>query len=430
MKAAPTPRLALLIALAGLPLLVPGWAWLALALNLAVLAVAGAALALARRRIEAVRVCEPVLSLGAENAIRLRLRVAGPPLAVECREDLPLHFELAGEWPRPILGGGQWQEAVLRVRPTRRGAHALGPLHLRHASPLGLWRRQQVGVGPLPVRVYPNLLAVSQWEIAMRRGLQLEGLKRVRRRGQGTEFDTMREYQPGDQYRAINWPATARQGKLVTTLYQVDRAQPVLLLIDAGRMMIPQMQGLSRLDHALNAALLLATVAAERGDHCGLMLFGGEVKAFMPPRQGRAQVLAMMEALYAVEPEQVEPDYGRMIGWLRAKHKKRSLMVLFTDLMDPDISRGLIRHVGALAAHHLVLLVCLSDPELLRLSRVEPVSAREVYDQAVALEVLAQREETRAHLQRRGVLVVDVPPAEFSTAVLNQYLAIKEQGRL
>ncbi|HLN62223.1 MAG TPA: DUF58 domain-containing protein, partial [Symbiobacteriaceae bacterium] len=269
-----------------------------------------------------------------------------------------------------------------------------------------------------------------QWEIAIRQGRHLEGLKRARVRGAGTEFESLREYQPGDQYRSINWPASARSGELVTTLYQTDRSQPVMLLIDAGRLMIPQVKGLAKLDHSLNAALLLATVAAERGDHCGLMLFGGEVKAFMPPRKGRGQVLGMVEAVYDVAPEQVEPDYGRMIAWLRAKHKKRSLVVLFTDMVDPDISRGLIDHLAALATHHVVLLVCLTDPALLHLSGQSPQDSRGVYQKAAALEVLAQRAETKARLQSKGVLVIDVPPEEFSTAVVNQYLTIKEQGRL
>lgn len=216
----------------------------------------------------------------------------------------------------------------------------------------------------------------------------------------------------------------------MTNLYQVDRSQPIMLLIDAGRLMQPHVKGLARLDHTLNAALLLATIAAERGDQVGMMLFGSEVRAFVPPRKGRGQVMALVEALYDVEPEQVEPDYGRMIGWFRAKHKKRSLVVLFTDLVDPEINQGLINHLSALAAHHLVLLVCLSDPALLELGRSMPSDSAGVYQKTSALEVLAQRAEARAVLQSRGVQVIDVPPEEFSAAVVNQYLLIKEQGRI
>ena len=160
------------------------------------------------------------------------------------------------------------------------------------------------------------------------------------------------------------------------------------------------------------------------------MLFGGEVKCFVPPRKGRGQVMAMLESVYDVAPEQVEPDYGRMLGWFRAKHRKRSLIVLFTDLIDPEINQGLITHLSAMAARHLVLVVTLTDPELLALSRCLPASARETYAKAAALEVLAARAEARARLQRSGVLVIDVPPESFSTAVVNQYLEIKEQGRL
>lgn len=429
-RVAPTPLMAALLLLAGLPSAVEGWAWLSGALTVILAVSAAVDFHLSRRRVELVRRVGPVLSLGAENLIGLELRTVQPPLQVTLRDDLPNHIELAGTWPRILLNDTQWAGAQYRLIPHRRGAYAIGPLHARFTSRLGLWQRQLVWRQTVPVRVYPNLLAARQLEIAIRRGRQLEGLRRARLRGMGTEFESLREYQPGDQYRSINWPATARSGELITTLYQIDRSQPVMLLIDAGRTMTPHVRGLARLDHALNAALLLATAAAERGDQLGLMLFGGEVKAFMVPRKGRGQVLAMLEALYAVEPEQVEPDYGRMISWFRAKHKKRSLVVLFTDLIDPDISRGLISHLAALAAHHLVLLVCLSDPELLQVSKQMPARSGEVYQKATALDVLAQRAETKARLQAMGVMVVDVPPEEFSTAVLNQYLLIREQGRL
>lgn len=427
----PTPRLALAVFVAGLPFVFgSSLAWLAVALNLVLATVAVVDFLRSRHTVELVRKPGPVLSLGTDNPVTMELRCLTGDITLELKDDLPLHMEPAGPWPQVALAGGKWQTAEYRVVPMRRGQYVIGPIHGRYRSPLGFWSRRITWKLTETVRVYPNLKAARQWEIAIRQGRHLEGLKRARVRGAGTEFESLREYQPGDQYRSINWPASARSGELVTTLYQTDRSQPVMLLIDAGRLMIPQVKGLAKLDHSLNAALLLATVAAERGDHCGLMLFGGEVKAFMPPRKGRGQVLGMVEAVYDVAPEQVEPDYGRMIAWLRAKHKKRSLVVLFTDMVDPDISRGLIDHLAALATHHVVLLVCLTDPELLRLSTQSPQDSRGVYQKASALEVLAQRAETKARLQSKGVLVIDVPPEEFSTAVVNQYLTIKEQGRL
>lgn len=426
----PAPFLPLLLALTAAPALFPGLLWLSLLLAGLLAAAALADLAASRRKIEAVRRIEGPFSLGEANAVGLAFRCLGAPVALEVRDDLPLHLEAAASWPTVALQPGAWTEASYRVRPRRRGRYAIGPLHGRYRSPLGLWR--QTITWPLvdEARVYPNLHAVRQFEVAMQKGRQVEGLKRARLRGTGTEFESLREYQEGDEFRAINWPASARRGGLVTNLYQVDRSQPVMLLIDAGRLMIPQIKGLSRLDHALNAALLLATVAAERGDQVGLMLFGGEVKAFVPPRKGRGHVMAMLETVYDVAPEQVEPDYSRMFGWFRARHRRRSLVVLFTDLMDPEINQGLIAHLSAMASRHLVLVVTLSDPAVLSLSRSLPTEVRQTYEKATALEVLAQRAETRARLQRSGVMVIDVPPESFSMAVVNKYLEIKEQGRL
>ena len=430
MSAAPAPRLAVLLLAAALPAALPGLLWLSEALELLIILTALLDLAFSRRRLEVAVAMDPVFALGVANAVTLKVRAFGPPLTLELKQDLPLHIERLDDWPSLRTAHDAWVEATYQVKPMRRGAYALGAVHARYPSPLGLWRRRLTWRRSDPVRVYPNLRPARQWEIAIRQGRHLEGLKRSRVRGTGTDFESLRNYQAGDQFRSINWPATARMGELVTTLYQVDRSQPIMLLVDAGRMMIPQVAGLTRLDHALDAALLLGTVAAERGDQIGMMLFGGEVKAFMAPKKGRGQVMSMVETLYDVTPEQVEPDYGRMISWLRARHKKRSLVVFFTDLVDPDISRGLIEHLSALAAHHLVLLVCLTDPALLAMARQESADTKGVYEKAAALEVLALRADTKARLQSRGVLVIDVPPEQFSTAVVNQYLMIKEQGRL
>jgi len=426
----PTPLLPLLLALTAVPALFPGLLWLSLLLAGLLGAAAAADLAASHRQIEAVRRIDGPLSLGEANTVILSFRCLGAPVALEVRDDLPLLLDPPAEWPTVALQPGAWAEASYRVTPRQRGRCSIGPLHARYRSPLGLWRRTITWPLVDEARVYPNLQAVRQYEVAMRRGRQLEGLKRARLRGTGTEFESLREYQEGDEFRAINWPASARRGGLVTNLYQVDRSQPIMLLIDAGRLMIPQIKGLSRLDHALNAALLLATVAAERGDQVGLMLFGGEVKAFVPSRRGRGHVMAMLEAVYDAAPEQVEPDYGRMFGWFHARHRRRSLVVLFTDLMDPEINQGLIAHLSAMAARHLVLVVTLTDPAVLSLSRCLPDDSRQAYEKATALEVLAQRAETRARLQRSGVMVIDVPPESFSMAVVNQYLQIKEQGRL
>ena len=426
----PTPLLAFVFALTALPALFPGLLWLSLALAGLLAGVALADLAASRRTVEAVRRVANPLSLGEANPVQLAFRCHGGALTLEVVDDLPLHLEPPERWPVVRLQEGAWVESGYRVTPGRRGRYAIGPLHGRYRSPLGLWRRTITWQLTDEIRVYPNLVAVRQYEVAMRQGRQMEGLKRARLRGAGTEFESLREYQDGDEFRSINWPASARRGGLVTNLYQADRSQPIMLLIDAGRLMIPQIHGLARLDYVLNAAMLLATVAAERGDQVGMMLFGGEVKAFVPPRKGRRQVMAMLESIYDVQPEQVEPDYGRMLAWFRTKHRKRSLVVLFTDLIDPEINRGLTAHLANMATRHLVLVVTLTDPALLAISRCMPTRAQEAYEKAAALEVLAQRAETRARLQRSGVLVIDVPPSSFSTAVVNQYLQIKEQGRL
>lgn len=432
-----TARLALLAAVGMVPLLLlkgtaSMWIWLLYNLLIAGLALVDFSLSPRPSRFSVVRRAETVFSLGAENRVLLEVRnPAGWTVPVEIKDDVPPSFGGSRDPLRLSVPPGQREQADYRVTPTRRGDYQLGPIHLRYAGPLGLIKRRAVLKDTFRVKVYPNLADIRKYEILARQGRTLEeGLKRARAFGLGTEFESVRDYVPDDESRVINWSATARRGKLASNQYQTDRSQSILLVIDAGRLMMPQVKGLSKLDYTINASLMLAYVGLSKDDRVGLLVFSGETKAFLPPKKGRGQLLSLLDTLYSIEPEMVESDYAAAVSFLKNRNKKRSLVCFFTDLIDPDASKEVVTYLSSLGSGHLGLCITLSDPEILRLAGQDPTDSPAVYQKSVAEDVLARREEAKSILRRRGILVLDVPPGQLSAAVVNQYLEIKRRGRL
>lgn len=450
----PTPRL-LPIALAGIiPMvlagsffgaLIAGAAWLILT---ALLALADVALLPTGTLLEWEREHEPKLSLGVWNPIVLRFRNrSGRPVALRVRDAVPPALIPRSEAGEGVCPPVETWEVRYQVLPTHRGDYRFGPIAARYRGPLGLaWRQRSYPLDDV-VKVYPDLLAIRTYEALLRRG-QLEemGLHAARRWGPGTEFERLREYTHDDDFRRINWPATARHHKPIAVDYQTERSQNILLVIDAGRLMATTIApgpreedaegiersgtSLTRLDYAVNASLLLAFVAQQYGDRVGLLAFADRVSRYLPPRPGRGQFLALTDALYNLAAEPIESDHAAGLGYLAARNPRRSLAVVFTDLAETEAVTPLVAHVSRLARRHLVLVVTLRDPALGRLAALAPDNSRHVYERAVARRTLDDREETLRLLRRQGVLTLDVPANQLSPSLINRYLEIKARTEL
>jgi uncharacterized protein (DUF58 family) len=354
------------------------------------------------------------------------------PLTLRVREVFPDPLAPAHGPERRIVlpPAGELRESVL-VRPARRGKGSAGTLHLRVLGPWGLCWRQ--GRRELPWRavVYPNLVGASLRSLPTQAQRRREaGFRSVRRIGEGRVFESLKEWVPGEDTRTIDWKATARRGKVMARQYEDERRQQVLLVIDAGRMLTAEVDGRPRLEAVVEAALHLAHSAVEHDDNIGLMVFADEVQQYLPPARGRRALRGVLDALAAIEGKLVEPNYPAAFAYLAARNRKRALTVLFTDVIDRTASEALVAQVGTLRPRHLPLAVTLRDPSLERLATARPATAGAAFERAAAEELLQARESALADMRSRGVLLLDVPPAGASAAVVEQYNRLKRRGVL
>jgi uncharacterized protein (DUF58 family) len=281
------------------------------------------------------------------------------------------------------------------------------------------------------VKVYPNVASLARNELGGARAALFElGVRPTQNRGEGSDFESLRDYVPGDSPSDIAWKATARRGRPITRTYQVDRSQSVLIVLDCGRLMTTEVAGLSRLDHAINAALLLSYVAVKQGDTIGLLAFSDTVEAYVPPVRGKAALGRMSEALYRLEARPREASYERACEFLALRHRKRSLIVIVTDVVDNDASSALLAHAARFARRHLPLCVTLKNLDLERLATLEPPDERAAYTQAVALDLLHRRRVALEHLRRSGVDVLDVDPRQLGPRIITRYLELKRRLRI
>jgi uncharacterized protein (DUF58 family) len=379
-----------------------------------------------------------VLSVGRANPVRLTLRsTAGRPLQVSVTDD---HSDGLGsdELPARVTVPARGRASlVYHVRPTRRGAATLGDHHLRYRSPLGLWQRQLRQRAQHSVRVYPDVATVREYELLARQSRENLMVRAVRLRGGENEFERLRDYGRDDEYRNIDWKATARRGRLIVREYQQERNQTVVCLLDCGRLMTAEGDQISQLDHALNATLMMAHVAARAGDQVGLLAFDARVRAFLPPAGGRKAVHRVVQATYDLHPSLVESDFEVAFAHLSRRLRKRALVVLFTQVIDDVAARGVLKLVRGLPPRHLPLVVLFRDAELDRLAelREQPgvgagLPDSELYVAAAAAEAVTWRERLVRDLRAGGALTLHVPARQLTPAVVNRYLTIKAQHLL
>ncbi|MFQ3548770.1 MAG: DUF58 domain-containing protein [Armatimonadota bacterium] len=378
------------------------------------------------------RKSESKLSLGADNPVHLKIRnPSEKSIYIILRDEYPEGFITEKNVFEFLIPPKTTLSHTYYIMPTKRGDYSFGNTYIKIRSLLGFLYIINKYDTSRDVQVYPNLLGMKKYEQMVLKEKNInQGYKVMRIKGQGTEFESLREYQQDDSFKAIDWKATARRGKTVTRVYQEEKSQNIFLCLDTGRLMGSVIEGLTKLDHSINAAMMLAHVANIKGDKTGLMAFNDNIDVFCMPKSGKSQLLNLLKITYNIKEVDIDSDYDKAIGYFRKRLTRRSLVVIFTDLIDSVSSKPLISQVAQLSRKHICLCVTMSDPAVIDSAYSNIKSVSDAYMSASARQVLKARKMAAAKLTQAGAIVIDTMPKEFTPSVVKEYLKLKSTARL
>lgn len=382
-------------------------------------------------RLSVRRRFDQVLSVRVQNRVELIVTNDGVERIVGRLRDCPSTDLVPTKVEFPLdLGPNRDVVFSYHVCPRYRGTDAFGDALVRVRGRFGLVEVEHRIPCAQPARIYPNVLALREFELLKQRGkLNLMGIRKSRIKGQGTEFESLREYHD-DDYRRIDWKSTARRGKLVVRDYETEKNQPVIVCIDAGRNMLAEVNGVPKLDIALDASLMLLHAAKTGGDQTGLLVFADRVLSFVPPRKSRGQEGAILDAIHDLQADAVEPDYDQAMSYLASRWKRRSLIVVFTDAEDEAQAKRLSTALSAIRRRHLVMVVRVSDPHVKEMARLFIGSDRDVFQRAAALWYQTERRLAEKNLTTGGVQSIDSEPQDLAQALVSAYLVAKETAAI
>lgn len=317
------------------------------------------------------------------------------------------------------------------ITPQRRGRFEVTRIVVRTFGPLHLGGRQGRRDVSSELRVYPSFKSRREAELRIEKARILEvGLRSVRGHGGGTEFEQLREYSIDDDFRRIDWAATARAAKPIVRTYRAERNQNVVCLLDCGRLMAGRVDDVPRLEHAMDALMAVTTVASRLGDRVGLIAFDSAVRAEVPAGQGSRQLAPITEAIYQLQPQLQESDYSNAFMRMLSRFKRRSLVIVFTELNEHSTAEALRPALSLLLKRHFVIVASVTDPDVALWGRSVPSEANKTFRKAAAISALSKRRATAASLRGFGVTVVDAVPGKLAAQLADTYLNVKATGAL
>ena len=432
----PSRRLVLTAAILAMPLLLAGLnrsaADAALLLNLVLVAVACVDLLISPSPNDVAihREISEVLSVGASNPATLTVRNrTGLTLAMTLHDD-PGPLCEVDRLPQSVkVGPGKEETIHYSVKPIRRGASEMPAVHLRFPTRLGLWTRHQIRPLPTPIRIYPDIRAVYRYELMARQNRLSEiGVRMVRMPGQGREFERLREFRYGDEIRQIDWKATARQRQLISREFNVERNQNIVIMVDCGRFMRNETDGISYLDRALNSAIMLSYIALGQGDNVSLLAFSNKIERFIRPVRGKPGIQSILRSTYDIQASQNVSDYSLALEYLTTVQRKRALIVLITFVTDELQLRVIGESLKLRSLPYLPLCVLLQDVGLRQMADRIPETDLDAYHTAAAAQVLTGQSHEAASLREAGIMLIDTPPDLLTERLINEYLSIKARN--
>lgn len=368
------------------------------------------------------------LSIHRDNPVTLTLTTQHPAMLTVV-DQYPTAFDASAPSLLLALDAQSTQDVTYTVHPTKRGEYAWGNLVLGQLSPWKLaWRRWTVPQAQT-VSVYPDLMGLRSLTIRLTSD-SAGAIRRARQRGIGTEFSELKDYGTGDDPRLIDWKATARRDRPLVRVLEPEHEQTLIILLDRGRLMTAQVQGITRFDWGVNATLSLALAGILRGDRVGIGVFDRQMHTWIPPERGQAHLSKLIERLAPIQPVLFEPDYFGAASTLGKYQARRALVVVITDIIDKTASAELIAALSYLTPRYLPFCVTLRDPEVDQQAHTITHDLDRTYARAIALDLIAQRQLAYAALKQKGVLVLDAPANQVSEQLVDRYLQLKARNMI
>jgi uncharacterized protein (DUF58 family) len=432
----PTRRLALLFVVSAIALALSTSpqpeTWIVVVSILVGLSIADLVLAVSPRTIEVRREVPSVIALGTPATIKWSLR--NPtlrPAVVVFADELAPSLGAPTRRVRMRMARRSTTTVGLDLRPTRRGEFLVDEIALRVEGPLRLMARQRTRHVPMSIRVFPSFRSKDEAELRINKARILEtGLRSAKGLGGGTEFDQLREYTVDDDFRRVDWAATARAGRAIVRTYRAERNQTVINLLDNGRVMAGTVDGVARIEHAMDAVMTLTTVATRLGDRCGLVAFDQEVRSVVTASNSRGQLAKVVEAMFDLEPVFTESDYRGAFNETLVRFRRRAMLVIYTELVEQAVGESLLPALGLIARNHVVVIAAVQDPAVVTWAHGAASTDEHVYRKVAAIGALEERRRTVVRLQRLGATVIDAPPRALPMQLADAYLRVKATGRL
>ena len=369
------------------------------------------------------------LFLGEESALRIVIKVG--PLRRATQTELRLEYEGPDlDVPaRCVLGRSGRGEIDIKAAPRRRGELLFQAIWLRLSGPFGLMDKSHRLLFEERLSVVPNVRVVKDAALRLVTSREfLKGIKRQRYVGDGSEFESLREFTPGYDHRAIDWKASARQRKLLVREFEAERNHRVVLVFDTGHLMSQEVEGLPKLDHAINAGLLLALLSLRQGDRVGLFSFDAELGSFLGPQGGLRTLEQVLEQSARLRYSTSDTNFTRGLAELSARMRRRALIIVLTDFADTIGAEQMVSNLGHLSRRHLVIFVSIRDRSLEEIAGKRPSSSRALHRAVVAADFVRDREVVLQRLRRFGIFCIDATPDEANIRLLNRYLDVKRRG--
>lgn len=371
-------------------------------------------------------------SNGDENEISFSiLNQYGFSCFLQILDELPAQFQIRDFLIKMNLGSGKQSIQTYSLRPTERGEYLYGKTNVLVSTKLNLITRRFKFGEPKTVTVYPSFLNLEKYELsAISQTLKLSGQKRMKRIGQSTEFDHIKDYVLGDDPRHINWKASARRGGIMMNHYVDEKSQSIYSVIDKGRPMKMPFDGMTLLDYSINASLVLSNVAIKKGDRAGLVTFQHKPETFIPAQKRNLQINYLLETLYNQDTQFNEPDFATLYWYLMQKVKQRSLLLLYTNFESIYTLERQLPYLKMINRHHLLLLVFFRNTELDKVIEEDSKSTIDVYNKSIAKQIADEKANIQKVLLQNGIMSLYTSPANLNTDVINKYIEIKTKRLL